>query len=209
MNQDAKDSPSDAWDLLHADLVRTARENRWGTALGLIGWIHLSYFLGLQALVSSGDSTRWHYPAAWAAEVVTILAAVHAISGPVWWRPGPLAGVIVRVWATFLILAFGAATLQNLSGWEHDWFKPTWCSLATFGYAVMAWLLDLRFLILAAQMYGTGSLMVLYPDWNYLICGLSWWAALQAIGWKLRRDAGLGRETEEETGAVLTGSAGR
>src|SRR4051812_7942663 len=134
-----------------------------GTALGVVGWVHFAYFLGLQGLVSSSDYTRWHYPLARAAGGGGLLAPVPPLSGPVWWRPGPLAGVIVRVWATFLILAFGAATLQNLSGWENDWFKPTWCSLASFGFATMAWLLDLRFLILAAQMYGTGSLMVLYP----------------------------------------------
>jgi hypothetical protein len=95
--------------------------------------------------------------------------------------------VVVRVWATYLILAFNAATMNSLMGWSADWFKPSWATLATFGFATMAWLFGLRFLIPAVQMYFTGLLMVQFPHYQYLIFGLSWWLALQAIGLVLRR----------------------
>ena len=51
----------------------------------------------------------------------------------------------------------------------------------------MAWLLSLWFLVPAFQMYFTGLLIASHPELSYLIHGISWWAALQGIGWVLER----------------------
>ena len=44
-----------------------------------------------------------------------------------------------------------------------------------------------RYFVPAVQMYFTGLLMVRYPDWQYLIYGVSWWAAFQGTGVILER----------------------
>jgi hypothetical protein len=169
------------------DLVRVAVRDRWGRGLMVVGWIHLGFFLVCQALYARGDRAPSHFIPLWMADLAALLITFRRLAGPGWVRATPLAGVIVRVWATYLILTFNAATMNSLMGWSADWFKPSWTSLATFGFATMAWLLGLRFLIPAVQMYFTGLLMVRFPEYNYLIFGLSWWVALQAIGLSLQR----------------------
>jgi hypothetical protein len=169
------------------DLVRVALRDRWGRALMAIGWVHLAFFLICQAIFSRGDRTPSHFVALWIADLLATLGSFRLIAGPGWVRSTPLAGVVVRVWATYLILTFNAATMNSLTGWTLDWFKPSWAMLSTFGFATMAWLFGLRFLIPAVQMYFTGLLMVRFPGYNYLIFGLSWWAALQVIGGILER----------------------
>ena len=116
------------------------------------------------------------------------------VAGKNWIREAPAVELIARVWITFLILSFNVASLNTLTGWSVDWFKPVWCTLASFGFATMAWLFGLRFLIPAFLMYFTGLLMVKFPEWNYLIHGISWWATLQSLGWDLiRRSERLAR----------------
>lgn len=169
------------------DLVRVAVRDRWGRGLMAIGWVHLGFFLVCQVLYARGDRAPGHFIPLWLADLATVLATFRLIVGPGWMRGTPLAGVVVRVWATYLILTFNAATMNSLMGWSADWFKPTWTTLATFGFATMAWLFGLRFLLPAVQMYVTGLLMVRFPEYNYLIFGLSWWLALHAIGLALER----------------------
>ncbi len=161
-----------------------------------VGWVHLAAFLACQALVDPGVRSDPRHPALWVADLLVSLATIRAVAGPGLLRSSSAAAVIARVWGTFLILAFNAATMNALSGWEHDWFKPTWATLSTFGFATMAWLFGARFLIPAVQMYLTGILMVFFPRWNYLIFGVSWWVALQGIGASLI----LRRRTEPEQG---------
>src|SRR5512135_275119 len=183
------------------DLARVALRDRWGRAIMAIGWVHLAFFLICQAIFSRGDRTASHFVALWIADLLATLGTFRLIAGPGGVRSTPLAGVVVRVWATYLILTFNAATMNSLMGWTLDWFKPSWATLGTFGFATMAWLLGLRFLIPAIQMYFTGLLMVRFPESNYLIFGLSWWAALQVIGRLLERrrarDAALGSDRFE------------
>jgi hypothetical protein len=176
--------------LVH-DLVRVAARDRWGQGLLVIGWLHLGFFLICQVLYARGDRAPAHFIPLWMADVAAVLISFRLIAGPGWMRATPLAGVIVRVWATYLILAFNAATMNGLMGWSAEWFKPSWATLATFGFATMAWLIGLRFLIPAVQMYFTGLLMIQFPQLQYLIFGLSWWLALQAIGLVVLRRPGV------------------
>ena len=59
--------------------------------------------------------------------------------------------------------------------------------MSSFGFATMSWLVDLRFLICAFQMYGTAQLMIQFPSQGYAIFGVSWFVALQIIGLILER----------------------
>ncbi len=93
-------------------------------------------------------------------------------------RTTPLAGVLARIWATFLILSFNVASLNTLTGWAIDWFKPVWATLSTFGFATTAYVTNLWFFVPAVQMYFTGLAMALFPNDSYLIYGMSWWATL-------------------------------
>lgn len=168
-----------------ADLDRDAARGRWGLALIVVGWLHLAAFLACHAIYQADIRSDLRHPALWALEVASVIAAFRKVSGPGWWRASPAAGLLVRIWGTFLILTFNVATYNSLTGWSLDWFKPVWTTLSTFGFATMAWLIDLRFLVVAVQMYLTGLVMIRYPHQNYWIYGLSWWAALQAIGFTL------------------------
>ncbi|GAC1334990.1 MAG: hypothetical protein NVSMB14_02270 [Isosphaeraceae bacterium] len=170
------------------DFVEIARRDHWDLALMLVGFCHLLVFLSCQYLYAHGDRAKTHFTALWGLELVAVLMIFRLVSGRGWHRSTPLAGIVVRVWATFLILSFNVATLNTLTGWTLDWFKPVWATLSTFVFATLAWLITPRFLILAVQMYFTGLIMVRFPAWNYLLYGLSWFVALQAISFDLRRN---------------------
>ncbi|MBX6314514.1 MAG: hypothetical protein IRY99_16610 [Isosphaeraceae bacterium] len=164
------------------DLDRVAARDRWGLALMAIGWVHLAFFLGCQWLQAHGDHAGWKYLAIWILEVLTILGAVRRIAGRGWYRTSPLAGLIARVWGTFLILSFNAVSLNSLYGLDRIWFKSVLATLSAFGFMMMAYLVSLRFFWLAVQMYFTGLLVYKFPALDYLIYGLSWCMALQAMG---------------------------
>jgi hypothetical protein len=165
-----------------ADLDRVAMRHRWGLALIAVGWIHLAAFLFCESMYARGILRESYYLAVWALEFTAALGAIRAIAGPGWYRSTPLAGVIAKVWATFLILSFNLASLNTLSGFEHDWFKPPLATLSTFGFMTMAYLVHRGFFIPAVQMYFTGVIMVGTTAHAYLIYAVSWWAALQGIG---------------------------
>jgi hypothetical protein len=178
----------DAWmGQLVADLERVALRDRWGRAFMAVGWVHLAFFLTCQALYSLGDFHDIYYLSLWALELVVNLWVFGRLAGRGWSRANPLVPILIRVWATFLILSFNVATLNTLTGWALDWFKPVWAVLSTFGFATTAYLTSLWFFVPAVQMYFTGLLMVRFPGLNYAIYGLSWWAAFQGIGWVLER----------------------
>ena len=172
---------------LVVDLGRVAARDRWGRALLILGWIHLGFFGLCQWLYEPTVQRDYRIVGLWVLEVATVVGFLRLALGQGWWRASPLAGVVVRVWATFFILAFNVATINNLTGWDLDWFKLAWATLSTFGFATMAWLVRPRFLIPAVQMSFTGLLMARNPAWMYLIYGVSWWAALQGIGLDLER----------------------
>ena len=165
-----------------ADLGRVASRDRWGVALIGAGCVHLAFFLLCQAMHAAGDRRGWHYVGLWALELATVLGMIRRVAGPGWVRATPLAGLIARVWGTVLILSFNLASLNSLSGLDHEWFKPVLCTVAAFGFMMMAYLISAWFFALAVQMSFTGMLMTLYLEYSYLIHGLSWWVALVTIG---------------------------
>ena len=174
---------SHCWqDALLAELRDASVRRAWGPALMAIGWIHLGSMLICQTLYSKKISTPWVFLLLWTLELAAVLGVMRAISGRDWIRQSAAVGLIARVWITFLILSFNVVSLNNLTGFTVDWFKPVWCSLASFGFATMAWLFGSRFLIPAFQMYFTGLLIHRFPQWGYLIHGLSWCVALQYLG---------------------------
>ena len=184
--------------LLAAELRQLAVKRPWGAAVMAIGWVHLAYFLVCQAFFTAGVRAPWVSIVLWSAEIGSVVLAMRVVAGKQWFREAPVVGLVVRVWITFLILSFNAASFNTLVGWETDWFKAVWCTLGSFGFATMAWLFGLRYLIPAFQMYFTGLLIVRFPEWGYLIHGLSWWVALHWLGWDLvRRRARIVRQIEE------------
>lgn len=165
----------------------SAQRDRWSVVLPAIGWIHLAFFIICQWLYSRGDRSPIRFPALWFAELVCVAAAIRAIAGPGWSKRSPIAGFAVRVWCTFLILSFNVASLNTLTGFGVDWFKPVWATLSTFGFASMAYITTPWFFVPAVQMYFTGLLMASFPQYNYIIYGLSWWLALNLIGATVHR----------------------
>ena len=100
----------------------------------------------------------------------------------------PLAGVLVRVWITFLIIAFNVVTLNGMTGLGFRWYFLVWAGLSTFGFATTAWLCGAWFLVPAVVMYFAGLAMSQCIQWSFLIYGVAWWAILQGMGLWLRRD---------------------
>ena len=169
------------------ELRRLGTLRPWGRALMAVGWIHLGFFLICQAVYSSGERGKWPSLVLWSLEVGTVVLAMKWIAGKGWLYESSIVRLVFRIWVTFLILSFNVATLNTLTGFEVDWFKVVWCTLGSFGFATSAWLFGLRFLIPAFQMYFTGLIMVRYPQWNYVIHGISWCVALQFVGWDMTR----------------------
>lgn len=195
-----------AWrDMLRSEAALSAKRGRWGIAFVAIGWVHLATFLACQAIADPNVKSNPGHAGLWLADALASIGLLRAIAGRGWYRDSAAAVLVVRIWGTFLILAFSLATLNGLAGWSHDWFKPPWATLSSFGFATMAWLFDLRFLIFAVQMYLTGLLMVLFPGWNYLIFGVSWSLALQVIGGVLHLSPhGIGRSRNSKGISVAT-----
>ena len=175
---------------LVADLERVALRDRWGLALMILGWTHLAVFVTCQVLYTIGDRRNIHFLGLWGLELLANLWVIRRVAGPGWYRSTPLAEVLTRVWATFLILSFNVATLNSLTGFSIDWFKAVWATLSTFGFATTAYLVNPWYFVAAVQMYFTGLLMIVTPDWQYLIYGVSWWATFQGIGLILERKRG-------------------
>lgn len=195
------------WKLeLVADLDRVVARDRWGQAFLVIGWIHLSIFTTCQLLYSSGDRAALHFLPLWALEFAANLWVLRRFGGRGWHRNSALTGILVRVWATFLILSFNTASLNNLTGFTLDWFKLGWTTLSTFGFATTAYLVSLWFFVPAVFMYFAGLVMVVNPGWEYLTYGVSWWVLFESIGFFLERrrirglsDPNLSSSTEPVT----------
>lgn len=167
---------------LREHFILTATRERWGRTMIALGWLHLAFFGVCQAIYDWPAHRPWQHVALWFVEVVAILVLLRKMNGRLWFQKTPLAGVVVRIWSTFLIIAFNSATLNAMTGFSVDWFKLSWTALSTFGFASTAWLLGPKFLIPAVQMYFTGLIVAKYPQWAFAIYGVSWWAALLGIG---------------------------
>jgi hypothetical protein len=186
-SQASPSSPADWRGALRADLRQVGLRRPWGRALMAVGWVHLVFFLACQAVYFWGQKSERLTLLLWALELAAVLVAMRRVAGRDWIRESPGVALVVRIWVTYLILSFNVASLNHLTGYTVDWFKPAWCTLGSFGFAMLAWLFGYRYLIWAVQMYFTGLLMVQYRDWNYAINGVSWLVILHGIGLSLER----------------------
>ena len=165
-----------------------AFRDRWGRSLAGVGWVHLAFFLACQWLYSRGDRAPSHFMPLWGLDLALgALIVRKSLPGPDSGPTPTLFGVLARIWITFLILTFSVASLNSLIGFQTDWFKAIWAILSTFGFATMAWLLHLKFLIPAVQMSLTALLIARFPAFAYGLYGLSWCLALNLVGWSLER----------------------
>jgi hypothetical protein len=171
-----------------AELDEVALRDRWGMALVSVGWFHLTVFTVCQLLYGTGDRAESHFLPLWGVDLVgSILIFRRFLVGP---DRGPLPSLFVlvaRIWITFLILTFSTASLNRLVGFETDWFKAVWATLSTFGFAMMAWIFHLKFLIPAVQMSLTALLIARFPAYAYGLYGISWCLALNLVGLNLER----------------------
>jgi hypothetical protein len=184
--------PTDWQTALHAEMKRVGLRRPWGRALMAVAWVHLLFFSACQAVYYWGHRSQVMTLSLWALELGAVLLAMRRVAGRDWIRESPGVALVVRIWITFLILSFNVASLNRLTGWTIDWFKPAWCTLASFGFATLAWLFGVRFLIWAVQMYFTGLLMVAFPHANYLINALSWFVILHGVGRDLEQSRARG-----------------
>ena len=166
-------------------LVRDARSRHLGSGLVWLGWFHLLIFACCEFLYLQGDRAATHFLPLWVTDFAfAFLILRHRlpnVSGSGSGERG-VDRVAIRVWLTFLILCLSSASLNLLTGFEIDWFKISWSLLGTFGFAMMAWLFHLAFLIPAVQMSVTGLLIATWPRHGYLIFGVSWLLALNGLG---------------------------
>jgi hypothetical protein len=192
-----------------AELDRVALRDRWGLALLWVGWFHLVVFLICQAMYGTGDRAESHFLPLWGVDLVgTILIFRRFLTGPSHSPTPTLLTLVARIWITFLILAFSTASLNKLVGFETDWFKAIWATLSTFGFATMAWIFHLKFLIPAVQMSLTALLIARYPDYAYGIYGVSWCIALNSVGLVLERRR-VHLLIRDETVSTRSNSGGR
>jgi hypothetical protein len=178
-----------------ADLYAVALRDRWGLALVSVGWVHLAIFLVCQWLYGRGDRAEAHFLPLWGLDLAGGVMIFRKFLSN---RPGgPIPSLfllVARIWVTFLILAFSAASLNSLIGFQTDWFKAMWATLSTFGFATMAWIFHLKFLIPAVQMSLTALLIARFPGYAYGIYGISWCLALNTVGCTLEKRRVLARE---------------
>lgn len=171
-----------------AELYAVALRDHWGIALILVGWVHFGIFLICQYLYGTGDRAEGHFLPLWGLDLtLSVLIARRFLVGT---DRGPIPSLFLltsRVWVTFLILTFSTASLNALVGFETDWFKAVWSTLSTFGFAMMAWIFHLKFLVPAVQMSLTALLIARFPNIAYLLYGLSWCLALNSVGVSLER----------------------
>jgi hypothetical protein len=168
---------------LVADLDRVSARDRWGRAFLAIGAIHCAAFATCEVMYTSGDRRESPYVAIWLLELAAVLLTMQCVAGRYWWRATPLAGILGRVWGTFLLLSFNLTTMNSMMGIDSSqWFKPALTNLASFAFAITAYLVSPRYFIPAVQMYLTGLLIIANPMHAYVIYGVSWLITLIALG---------------------------
>jgi hypothetical protein len=160
-------------------------------------------------LYGQGDRAESHFLPLWGLDLLmSIVIFRRFLVGP---SRGPiphLLPLVARIWITFLILTFSTAMINSLVGFETDWFKALWATLSTFGFATMAWIFHLKFLVPAVQMSLTAMLIARYPEFAYGIYGVSWCLALNTVGISLERRR-LSFLATKPDGRPRSGSVGR
>lgn len=169
------------------ELNRSAVRKRLSIGLAGVACINLAAFCLCQIIyVPDGRANYWH-PVLWFLELVAVLTFLRKSLGRGWIRSSSAINLVAKLWTTFLILSFNLVTLNSLTGFELAWYKPVWATLSTFLFASLAWAFSAWFFVPAVQMWATGLLMAKFPDWSFLVYGVSWWIALMGIAIHLRR----------------------
>jgi hypothetical protein len=183
----ARPAHAAAWRQALLDEVRgTAVRERLARGLAGVGVIHLICFLGCQAVYDPAIKSDPRHPMLWVAELAGVLVYLRIALGRDWHRSTSAISLVAKFWTTFLILSFNLVTLNAVTGFGLDWYKPVWATLSTFFFASLGWLFSAWYFIPAVQMWATGLLMVHLPGWCYLIYGVSWWLALTGIALWIR-----------------------
>lgn len=178
--------PADWRVRLARELESVARARRWDLAFMAIGIWHLGVFLALHRLYLINDDAPWKHIGLWAVDLLGAIGWMRFFSGPGWIRSIPLAGLLVRVWGTFCILAFNMATLNTLTGDSSKWYKLGWGVLSTFGFMMMTFLVSPWFFLAAVWMFLMDLLLAVTPKAQFLIYGGAWCLCLWAIALTLR-----------------------
>jgi len=174
------------------ELNRSAVRKRLSIGLAGVACINLVSFTLCQIIYVHDGRADFRHPLLWFLELAAVLAFLRRSLGRGWIRSSSAINLVVKLWTTFLILSFNLVTLNSFTGFELAWYKPVWATLSTFLFASLAWAFSPWFFVPAVQMWATGLLMVNFPDWSFLIYGVSWWLALMGIAIHLRRQEPIG-----------------
>jgi len=174
------------------ELNRSAVRKRLSIGLAGVACINLVTFTLCQIIYVPDGHADFRHPLLWLLELAAVLAFLRKSLGRGWIRSSAAINLVAKLWTTFLILSFNLVTLNSFTGFELAWYKPVWATLSTFLFASLAWAFSPWFFVPAVQMWATGLLMVNFPDWGFLIYGVSWWLALMGIAIHLRRQEPIG-----------------
>ena len=174
------------------ELNRSAVRKRLSIGLAGVACINLVTFTLCQIIYVPDGHADFRHPLLWLLELAAVLAFLRKSLGRGWTRSSSAINLVAKLWTTFLILSFNLVTLNSFTGFELAWYKPVWATLSTFLFASLAWAFSPWFFVPAVQMWATGLLMVNFPDWGFLIYGVSWWLALMGIAIHLRRQEPIG-----------------
>ncbi len=174
------------------ELNRSAVRKRLSIGLAGVACINLVTFIVCQIIYVPDGRADFRYQLLWLLELAAVLAFLRKSLGRGWIRSSSAINLVAKLWTTFLILSFNLVTLNSFTGFELAWYKPVWATLSTFLFASLAWAFSPWFFVPAVQMWATGLLMVNFPDWGFLIYGVSWWLALMGIAIHLRRKEPIG-----------------
>ena len=122
---------------LSAEARRTLASGRWPTAFLAIGWVHLAFFLALQAIDDNQPHSDLRHPALWLVEFFCVVSVLIWAGGWRWYNASPAVSVLARMWGTFLILSFNLSAMNAQTGWEMNWYKPVWANLSAFFLATL------------------------------------------------------------------------
>jgi len=178
---------------LIGELNQSPVRKRLSIALAGVACINLVAFTLCQIIYVPDGRADFRHPLLWFLDLLAVLAFLRKSLGRGWIRSTAAINLAAKLWTTFLILSFNLVTLNSLTGFELAWYKPVWATLSTFLFASLAWAFSPWFFVPAVQMWATGLLMVNFPDWCFLIYGVSWWLALMGVAIHLRRKGPAGR----------------
>jgi hypothetical protein len=164
-------------------LERLARRRRWGLSLLLVGWLHLLAFsLCYYLTVAQDYHEAAGYLVIWVSELCGAALIFRLCGGPRVEQHVPLERFLVRVWASYFVLAFNLGTMNTLRGHRLFELFPAMASLASFAFLVLTFTVSRRFFAAVLVMFTAGLLMSVYLLHAYLIFALAWWLVLNRLG---------------------------